>query len=487
MRLTKDGSILRGESVVVVEPGAEWFKAARFTAVRGGLVLQDLRLRQIDMAAGDVSQRIADTLDGMNLEGQSVIASIPRQLVTARMWELPSTDRHEIADMIDLQVGKMTPYSPEEIIADYRLLQGSRPGYTRIMLAIVQRSVVRQRYYLLEDAGVEVGGMTISSEGLLNWLEATLCRERQDGVFLVADLDASYAEVGVVARGSLVFTRSILVGGDSLLGEYEKAQKKLAREIQGTLDIFKGEHPDLSVSRVFVSGAGSRMPDLVSYLGGELGLPVEARSCLAGLKGKPQAPDVESGPYRALSLTALVGIAQRPGALAFNLVPDPVKMRRSLTGKARSLTGVGVLVAGALVSGSLLAHVNIYLKKARIETVRRLLRETEPAVARVERMQAVASAVRERTDSSLAPLNLLSELHVRVPRDVYFDAIDMDWASGQVRLVGTAGNPDLVIELEKNLRGAEAFSDVKASGSTTQDPRTKRFRFEITAFMERDS
>ena len=39
----------------------------------------------------------------------------------------------------------------------------------QVMLAIVQRSALRQRFSILEEAGLEVDGMSISSEGVLNW------------------------------------------------------------------------------------------------------------------------------------------------------------------------------------------------------------------------------------------------------------------------------------------------------------------------------
>ena len=62
----------------------------------------------------------------------------------------------EIADMVDLQIGKQTPYSRGEIVSGYRILGSIRDGYTQVMLAIAQRGIVAHLHRGIEGIHVHV-------------------------------------------------------------------------------------------------------------------------------------------------------------------------------------------------------------------------------------------------------------------------------------------------------------------------------------------
>ena len=148
---------------VIVEIGNDWLKMMQSAPSRGGVAVSKLCVENFGSSGADLAKLISRSIKQYKFSRMPVIACLPRQAVNLRMLELPSTDPHEIADMVDLQVGKQTPYSKDEIVSDYKILGSGRSGYSRVMLVIVQRGVLRQRFSVLEEAGVEVQRMSVSS------------------------------------------------------------------------------------------------------------------------------------------------------------------------------------------------------------------------------------------------------------------------------------------------------------------------------------
>ena len=164
------------KTTVLIEIGSEWLKIIQAEPRRGGVGVSKIHLERVSGSSRAVADQIRAALRKGRFARVPVIGCLPRQMMTVRMLELPSTDHEEIADMVDLQIGKQTPYSRDEIAWDYRAAGSGRDGYTRVMLSIVQRSTIRDRYYILEEAGVDVERMTVSAEGMLNWCAAAFPR-----------------------------------------------------------------------------------------------------------------------------------------------------------------------------------------------------------------------------------------------------------------------------------------------------------------------
>jgi len=469
--------------VVAVEIGSDWLKVVQASPAKDGVSVSGLHLRKLDSSVSP-SEAVATAFKRQKLPTQGVIACLPRQMVNVRMLELPSTDRAEIADMVDLQSGKQTPYSREEIVSDYRIIGSERQGYTRVMLAIVQRSVLRERYFVLEEAGLEVARMCISTEGIFNWYEQTLA---DDGAALVLDVDSFYSDVLMVYGGAVVFTKSVLQGADQLLNEYEKHKEKFAREVRRSLEICRGELPGLNPNRLVVSGAGPRIDGLADYLGEQLGLAAEVKDCMQAVTSLPDEPSLSEPAYRPVSLTALVGVSLNPEGLAFNLVPDSVRMRKTLVEKARNLTLLAMLVMAVMTSLSVVATLRFFFKKSRLDSLRHELALSGPRAKKVERMREIIKLAKQRQDTRFAAIRLFSEIHRLVPEDVYFDAVSIDTDRGQITLGGSGGGQKEIREFVRELEQSPLFDSAKEEGRTSRDPTTGRWRFQVACSLETET
>jgi len=465
---------------VVLEIGSEWLKMLQVEASRGGVAVSRLHVQRFDPEAGDLAQSVAQAFRSRRFARSRVIACLPRQMVNIRMLELPSTDREEIADMVALQTGRQTPYSKEEIVSDYRISGSAREGYSKVMLAIVKRSVLRQRFSVLEEAGIDVVRMSVSTEGLLNWYACAVSGESTSAVL---DVDASYSDFVVVSDGALLATRSILIGGEQLLGDPERWREKLAREVERSVETWRSESPDLTLRRLLVTGAAPNVEGLGAYLGGELDLPVTEVDSMNRVTRIPRAPDLRAGELRAVSLAPLVGIGCDPEALQFDLVPDSVRLRRGLVSKARSLTVLGMLLMSGLVLLSALAVLKLYARETRLREVERRVEATGPEAREVERMREITRIAARRAAPAFDTIGLLGEFHAAVPPDVYFTSLDLDAAEEKVRGAGSAGSRQLIRTLVRNLEQSARFANVEESG--TSRTRNGRYTFQIVCELEK--
>jgi Tfp pilus assembly PilM family ATPase/Tfp pilus assembly protein PilN len=473
------------KSVVLVEIGNDWIKLIQAEASKNGVTLSKVHLEPIDSDVS-ISDSIASALKAKKFSTASVLACLPRQAVNLRLLELPSTDGAEIADMVELQIGRQTPYSRDEILSDYKQLGRTRQGtYTRIMLAIVQRSIVRERFYEIEQAGLDIERMGVSSEGVLNWFLHRTPAASQDKVQALIDVDSFYSHMLVLQHGKVIFTKSILVGAKQLLESREESISQFTQEVQSALQSCRGDLRDAEIEAVTLSGAGVHVDGLVDGLSESLSLPCEGVDCLADVKLGKGSGDLGDARYATASLTALIGMALNPSALDFDFVPDVVRMRKTLLHSAFSCTALGALVMTAMVAASLYAILACSFRSSRLDALTAETERTSPAIVRIERMLEVIRETNERQDSRFAMVNLLPAIHRSVPKDVYFESVDIDAESGKSTLAGTAPSRKDIRDLLKMLSDLPLFGDVSEDGRVTMDT-DGRFKFKVEALFQED-
>ncbi len=211
------------KTVVAVEIGQEWLKIVQ--AERDGaraVQVSRLCMRPVKEDQPGLHEEIRTVWRDQRLARLPVMVSLPRQLATMRTLKLPSTDASEIADMVDMQVGKLTPYSRDEIVWDYRILGVEREGYTRVLVAIAQRAVVRQRVNAIEEAGLEVDSVTVSSEGLIEWMSAAGIDPANGRGVMLVDVDSLCTDVVVSVNDKALFARSIRIGARHIEEDYAR-------------------------------------------------------------------------------------------------------------------------------------------------------------------------------------------------------------------------------------------------------------------------
>lgn len=470
--------------VVLVETGGEWLKIAQAEPMGGGAAITRMSLVKTSGDSDAAAREMVAARKDFAIGTDSVVACLPRQVVNIRMLDLPSTDPAEIEDMVDLQIGKQTPYSRDEIEYDYRILGSSKPGYSRVMLVIVQRSILRSVYHVFEEAGIEVEKLSVSTEGILAWLPAAgVVRSGEN--LAVVDIDSYYTDFLVVGDSGLLYSRSILMGAEPLLdGDASTGVDRFVKEIANSLEACKAENRGVVIRKVLVSGAGVHLPVVVERLAHDLGMECKAVDSTQALKKLTKTPSLSEGVHRALSMTALTGAALDPDGLGFRLVPESVHLRKNLVTRAQVLTTMGMLIMAFLVTLSVIASLKLFFRYSQLRELKAQYAAMAADVLHVEERTAVLNLIRKRVGPETDALNLLGQVPPLLEGDIKLDTLDFDIQGGRFTVEGNAVSTKEIRSLVKNLEQAPLFLDVKES-STSLDRNSKRYKFQVSGSLER--
>jgi Tfp pilus assembly PilM family ATPase len=467
---------LTGRNRVAVEMGGDWFKLVHVTHTGKGATVSKLVLKRMEEIEGLSGAALMKACGLSGLAGTPVIACLPRQMVNVRLFDLPSGDPREIDDMIDLQIARQTPYSRDEIVCDYRLIDSEREGYTRVMLVIAQSGQVRQRVRLLEEAGFAVEVVAVSTDGWLGALQNGGGLSENGGQVAYLDLDSTYGDFMVLQKGLPLFSRSIPIGARDLEGDPQKQEEKLAQELARALETFRNENTAGDVRQLVLSGAAVRCQGLAERLQTALKMEVTAARDPLKTGDMPDAPHLHEA-----SMTGLVGAAARPEGLQINLMPESVSLRKALVVKARLMTVTVLLVMAILVLLSLWLVRHIQRREVYLAQLNRMIGDTQQAADEIDSMRSKVGLVAARLRTRMVPANLLVEIPGLAGDRLVFSAIEIN---GTDRMVcrGTADAGVDVGQFVTALEASPRFSNVK----TTRTVKGKEgVEFEITCDVEK--
>lgn len=463
--------------VLLLEVSHAWIKLLEIHAGRDGLQIARAHLEAVDSQTV-IAESLRTAMRTGKFSSLPLLCSIPRQLVNVRLLELPSIDISELHDMVELQVGRQTPYSMSEILSGYKLLGQTRQGtYTRVLLGIVQRSLVRERYYAVEDAGLTVDRMSISSEGVMNWLLYRIRKAPPEQATLLLDVDSYFTHMILVCHRKVIFTKSLLWGASQMpdgAGDFVQRVKEACRSCEDALQ-------GASISKVLLSGARKGCTEeMASAIQDALGIPCERADALEDVKVATAAGAVLGDASHAeVSLTGLIGMALMPDSLALHFVPDVYAMRQAIQRSARVWSGFAAALVAFMLSGSLYLLLSTGYRMQHLRSLRADYAWLRPQVQQVERMVEVIRATRSRQESYVLPERVLPAVHASVPEGVYLSSFQLDVENRRFALSGTAPTRRDIRDLIRHLEETPYLQSVEEGGGTTMD-NEQRFRFQVS-------
>ena len=461
--------------VTAIELGSDWVKLVQVDRRGRSPVIARVMARKLD--EGEVaSGGLARAVKALNCGAGDVIACVPRQAVTVRTFELPSADPHEIGDMIDLQIAKQTPYSRDEIVFDYRLSEGAREGYTRVMLVIAPSAVMRQRCRVLEDLGLNVRLVTVSTDGIVGAVQ-----HRMDagaiglgGDIAVLDVDASASEILVLQNGMVLFSRGLAVGAKDVAEDPVTGSERLIQETARALETFRHESPSGRLDRLLLSGALRDLDGLTDRLRAILGLPVE-RFDVTAEAPSAGASALEDARGRDVALTAVAGAALAPDRLDIDLTPESILARRAVSRRAAAMTVTAVLIAAVIVLASLIVESTLFARQHYLARLNALVKSTTTAADEIESMKHKVALVTSRARGGMLPVAVVAELHALIGPDISLTSLELE--EGRLTLRGVSlGGPEVSSRLVSTMAASPLFREVKRPRTLSVKDRTE---FEI--------
>lgn len=474
---TETQTSLIGRNVVVVEIGGDWFKLVHVVNGTGGATVKKVVLRKAEEMEPLYGPGLLNAIGAPELKGMPVIVCLPRQAVNVRLFDLPSGDHSEIADMIDLQIARQTPYSREEIVFDYRLVDSDRQGYTRVFLVIAQAGMVRQRLRCIEDSGLSVERVTVTTDG---WLSAVEREGNGGGLgypeqIAYLDVDASYTDLLVAVRGLPLFSRSISVGLRDMAANREKAEDDLLQEVVRAMETYRNENVSGNVERLMLFGPAGKMGSLAARLQEGLTVTVTPSAGVAKIETLPDDPRLGE-----LSVSGVVGAGVSSQGLQINLMPESMRLRKAVAVKARRLTLSAILIMVILAQASLWVGSRYSRRHAYLEQLDQMIGKTEQLAEEVESKRRKVELVASRMEARMLPARLLAELHAVTREQVSFTSIEINGKEPML-IRGAADSVEDIVKLVSALEVSPLFMNVKSTRTARGKDKTE---FEVMAEVE---
>jgi len=479
-------------SMVIVEIGNDWLKVAQKDHSQSAKAIKKISLTKLADIKDNVSIVLEHIFKDLHIGKEPVIMYIPRHLVTARNLELPSTDPKEIDDMINLQIGKQTPYSKEEIISGYKINPSSREGYAKVLLVIVQRSLVTERVDTLRKAGIAIKTVAVSSEGVYNWFNNAYASQldlakMEEELLLDLDIDSNYSDLIAVSKDCLAFTKSIFIGANHLMDDPPPGgwRDKFIEELTRSLERYQSDERGVKIKKMFLSGAARNIKDLDSALSAKLGIPVEYTDPTKGVEGKCDRSVIDSQSSNHVSITPLVGMALSGKDPSIDLTPLELRIKKIVDAKRQELMVTGVLIAAIITMASLLVLVRIQVKNTYRASLKSAIARVESDSIKVEKMRSAVDLIRSRMDTKDSCITVLAELYRITPREIYFTNVDIDEGRRLV-LRGRGGKMSDVFKYVTTLENSVLFENVKTTYTTTKkEDETEYAEFEIVCSFQK--
>ncbi len=450
-----------------------------------GTVEKVARASAEGIAADSLGQTFKTLLHGFDRKA-AVICVIPASVTTSKIIEVPSSDPQEIKSIINLQVGRHTPYSREEVLIGHVNLGQGAPNNTKILLVIAHRNVIKDRLTVLEKASFIPDKILFVPEGIGRLYSKGLNLKRDSAPVGVIDVASSVVNFVVVSRGAAVFSRSIPMGIKHII-ESQEFFNKLLEEINKSIAAYTSEDSETSVESFVVTTDNDVVNGILPAL--KEGLKADVR--LSPYVDLIQAAAVKSILTRDFADDSFLDVIA-PAAVAskceINLMPEEMALKKTVEKQSQEAikTVVGALLVLVLIGMTIM--LNIYFKNTFLNrNLREKFADQKEEVQKLQGRLNKIKIVKQYLQGRMISLDIIRELYKITPVPIYLNSMVLD-EDGTLTLRGNStsstGVSDAMSQVyayEKALSGSSMFKNVKRKSMTTKKDNGKDVAvFELT-------
>jgi len=227
----------------------------------------------------------------------NVVTALPGHVVIIKQASFRRMEEEELRDFITDEAGEYMPFDDiRDVNFDFHICseQGLDPGQMEVIIAAAKKDVTESYVYAIEKAGRKVTIMDVDSFALETAYEENYDFDAADTIALV-NIGASITNINIVKDKESVFTRNILLGGDSITQalqkkleiSFEEAEmmkiegsskhgevqeeffdylKPVFLEIERSFDYFSSTAAEPNINRILVSGGCAGIPGIVDAM-----------------------------------------------------------------------------------------------------------------------------------------------------------------------------------------------------------------------------
>ena len=341
------------KGVIGLDIGASSIKLVELGESKNAYKLQNLGIAPlppeaiVDGALMDsvtIIDAIRELIANTKAKTKDVITSVSGHSVIVKKITLPFMSDSELEESIRWEAERYIPFDINEVNIDFQIFGSSseNPEVMDVVLVAAKKDIINDYVSVIIESGLNPVIIDVDAFAIENMLSVNYEMEKDETVAM-ANVGASITNINILKNNMTAFTRDIFKGGNQITEEiqrqlhidYEEAEKikvgskidatsqsiiqgvlksaseSLAIEIGNSIEFFQSTTTYEKISKLYLSGGGSKIKDFDIVLQQQIGIPVEIVNPFKKIEYSEKNFDLEYlreiGPMMAVG----VGLATR--------------------------------------------------------------------------------------------------------------------------------------------------------------------------------
>ena len=338
----------KGKNIIGIDIGASSIKLVELNEGKGGLKLQNLAISSLPpeaivdgafMDSVTIIDTIRDLVTTSKVKTKDVVTSVSGHSVIVKKISLPFMTEAELEESIRWEAERYIPFDINDVNIDFQTFGSSpeNPEVMDVVLVAAKKDIINDYVSVIMEAGLNPVIIDIDAFALENMLSINY-EIGKDEVVAIANVGASITNINILKGNVSGFTRDIFKGGNQITEDIQRqlhvdydeaerikvgtkvdvasrsiiqnllktASESLAAEIRNSIDFFQSSTTYEKISKLYLSGGGSKIKDFDVILQQEIGIPVEIVHPFTKVEYNEKNFDVEY--LREIGPTMAVGV-----------------------------------------------------------------------------------------------------------------------------------------------------------------------------------
>lgn len=458
--------------------GDEVLKVVQLGAAGASLKLNQAARRDLHgLSEADLPKAVQVLLSPMNAHRARAIIVVPANQATTKNIEIPSRDPIEIKSIINLQAGRHTPYAREEILISYINIGVYQTNYTKVLLVIMNRNVVKRQIVILEKAGLKIDKILFVPEGIARFYSQRLDLTREDTPVGIIDTASQSTDFIIAFHGTVIANRSIPIGLKHLTTQGKEARDKLVVELAKSIESYQSEDIDKVPSTFILSSNDAHLKELQPILKEKFNADIKIVPYLGQMEVPQDVLSKMAGEYNGDSFLDVIAPAGVAEETQVDLMPEEMRLQRTLEAQSRQIIKAGVLAVLILILIFAIFFDKLYFRTAFKEKLSKDYFQKRQEAELFENLSNKTQIIKDYLNSRMVPLELINELYRILPEGIYLETINLD-DKASMAIRGISESMSLVFSLQTALENSSFFKNVETKSASSKQEWGK----EMTAF-----
>lgn len=464
-RLSSFGKFSPPTLTLVVSLTAETLKVGHGRMVQGDFWIEGVAVEDVSKKTdAQIAQALLLYCQVQKIVPTQVFCLLSSKQFIFKNVDIPSTEKEEVAKIIDLQAGRFTPYAREEIVIDFVCLESLVQHFTSVLLYIVNRKIADRFVSIFQQTSMQIDKVAIAADSMAVGYLAAAGGGPEDAALGGLHLGEEYSELTVIDGRQVVFVRNIPVGADALKKNSEQARRDFIQELNGSISAYHDQGVGKPLKRLCVTGVAG-------------GLTVLGDSLAKVLTAGGEKLEMATFDYRRsfhvnesvlgtvsqadrFSFFELFSVLAHSDQLKVNLILPEVRLRQRVRETSRDILWLGILIMAVLLLMSLILGSKIYFKRLVNQKLTQVSQKYGEEAKRLEVVSTKNRIIKKLIESRGKELTVLSVINGFIGDDLYLSQVNYD-SEGHVAISGTAASMSRVFAFVTQLMQSNYFSKVE--------------------------